>query len=246
MDTHVKNRQMEREHFMWWLVEGTSLDAASTEAGRELVELAKSSGASRRYREGCIYALLEGLSRRVGMLDEKILKAMPGGKDLVTLAKACKANARYAQLRIQWVDEDTFTWNEIEQSEEIQLEQSVLRKHKTGKLLSRDKLKRLMQETRESFLEQLSKSRKGTTTGSTISASKFKSMKLQITQMQKKLTKKRPGGLFGAASARVTKKGKGTRGGTNKPFCEWCKRAGRTHLIYHHDSKDCNKKPPNG
>jgi hypothetical protein len=146
--THVNNRQMKREHFMWWLVEGTALDAASTESGRELVSLAQGSGASRRYQENCMYALLDGLARYIAQLDEKALGAIAGGSDLLTLAKACKANTRYAQLRIQWVSEDTYSWAEIEESETLQLEQSVLRKHKTGKILCREKLKRLMRETR--------------------------------------------------------------------------------------------------
>jgi len=42
---NVADREMEREEFLWWLVEGTSMDAASTESGRELVQLGKQSGA---------------------------------------------------------------------------------------------------------------------------------------------------------------------------------------------------------
>ena len=48
--TQVKNREMERDEFIWWLMEGTAADAASCESGRDLMQQAEESGASRRYR----------------------------------------------------------------------------------------------------------------------------------------------------------------------------------------------------
>ena len=247
MAKNVADREMEREEFLWWLAEGTSMDAASTEAGRELVELARASGASRRYREGCIYALLEGLARLVLSLDEKALSKMDGAGDLYRLARDAKACARYAQQRIQWIAEERFTWDEVETSETMRLEQSVLNKHKTGKVLSRAKLQTLMKIQREDYLDKLAKSRKGGGGRTANMTTKVKEYKSLITSLQTKL-KKRPGGLFAgdSRSSKRGKGGKGSRGGTEKPFCKWCKRAGRQHLIYHHDSSECNKKPPNG
>ena len=59
----IKKAVMERDAFMWYLLEGTSLDAASTENGRQLMQAADESGQSRRYREDAMYQLLEGLCR---------------------------------------------------------------------------------------------------------------------------------------------------------------------------------------
>jgi hypothetical protein len=121
------------------------------------------------------------------------------------------------------------------------LEQSVLRKHKTGKVLTRAKLQLLMTETREAFLETAVKLSK---TSSGNLAARVKNQRLQITQMQKKLSlsNKRTNPF---ATPQTAKRGKrGTRGAKARPFCKWCKRAERLHLIHHHNSEDCNKKPP--
>jgi len=117
----------------------------------------------------------------------------------------------------------------------------VLRKHKTGKVLTRAKLHLLMTETREAFLETAIK--KGNAGGGDLAA-RVKAQRLQITQMQKKLTltNKRNNPF---ATPQPLKRGKrGTRAPKAKPFCKWCKRAERLHLIHPYDSKDCNKKPP--
>ena len=129
----------------------------------------------------------------------------------------------------------------------MRLEQSVLNKHKTGKVLSRAKLQTLMKIQREDYLDKLAKSRKGGGGRTANMTTKVKEYKSLITSLQTKL-KKRPGGLFAgdSRSSKRGKGGKGSRGGTDKPYCKWCKRAGRMHLIYHHDSSECNKKPPNG
>ena len=129
----------------------------------------------------------------------------------------------------------------MEESERLQLEQSVLRKHKTGKVLTRAKLHNLMVETREDYIENAMKTAGA---GGGNLAARVKAQRLQITQMQKKLTltNKRNNPF---TTPKPLKRGKrGTRTPKAKPFCKWCKRAERLHLINHHNSKDCNKKPP--
>ena len=237
----VKKAVMDRDAFMWFLLEGTSLDAASSDNGRQLMQAADESGQSRRYREDAMYQLLEGLCRLLLEQGEKRIKGLSDGQALWDMITRAKANARYAQQRIQWVRDDDIPWAKVEESERLQLEQSVLRKHKTGKVLTRAKLHLLMTETREAFLETAIKA--GNSGGNDL-ASRVKAQRLQITQMQKKLTltNKRANPF---TTPKPLKKGKrGTRAPKARPFCKWCKRAERHHLIYHHDSKDCNKKPP--
>ena len=185
-----------------------------------------------------MYSLLEGLSRRILDMDAARLSVIPGGKDLLAITKICKENARYAQQRIQWIEEG-YSWDDVEGSEQLQLEQSVLNKHKTGKVLTRHKLQLLMRQQRETFLEERKKLReKGGNKGG--NQQKVRNMRLQITQMQTKLSKKRPG-LF---TTPPSKKRTGQRGAVKVLFCCWCKRStDRKHLTNHHDSNDCHHKP---
>ena len=117
----------------------------------------------------------------------------------------------------------------------------MLRKHKTGKVLTRAKLQLLMTETREAFLETAIK--KGGNGGGDLAA-RVKAQRLQITQMQEKLTLTNKRNNPFTTPQPLTRGKRGTRAPKAKPFCKWCKRAERLHLIHHHDSKDCNKKPP--
>ena len=239
-DTHITNRKMEREDFMWWLVEGTSVDAASTASGRDMALQARDSGASRRFREGCMYSLFEGLTRRILAMDKDKILQLEGGEDLWKLTGLCKENARYAIQRIQWVVDGKHEWSNIEASECLQLEQDILRKHKVSKVLTRAKLQQLMRDKREEFLDALSTgSGGGASHGGSMTAAKAKRLRKQVTDMQAKLSKRNPGGLF----TPTRKKGRGKTGAFDK-FCEWCKRAERRSAMHSHDSKDCNKKPP--
>ena len=183
-----------------------------------------------------MYALLEGLSRHILEMDATKLEAMQGGVDLLAMTKICKENARYAQQRIKWIAEG-YSWDDVEGSEQLQLDQSVLNKHKTGKVLSRAKLQILMREQRETFLEERKKSRtKGSTGGG--NATTLRNLRSQVTQMQAKLTKKRQTGLFQTPPPK-----KKTRGHPPPMFCKWCKRAGRISAMNSHNSPKCEKKP---
>ena len=189
-----------------------------------------------------MYQLLEGLCRLLIEQGEATIKGLADGQALWDIITRAKANARYAQQRIQWVRDDDIPWAKVEESERLQLDQSVLRKHNTGKVLTRAKLQLLMTETRESFLETAVKLSK---TSSGNLAARVKNQRLQITRMQKKLSlsNKRPNPFVTPQAAKRGKRG--TRGAKARPFCKWCKRAERHHLIHHHNSEDCNKKPPN-
>jgi hypothetical protein len=165
-----------------------------------------------------------------------------GGKTLGSLATSCKENIRYAQERIQWVRNDKYTWDEIEQSERQQLDKDILRHHKAGKVLTRAQLQQLMRDQREKFLIALVTKRGGGTkaaSGSSVSA-----LKQQVTLLQAALSRK---GTRKRKQPNISPPAKKNNRGARAPlFCKWCKRAGRMHLIHHHDSKDCNKKPANG
>ena len=96
----INTAKITRDCFMWWLVQGTSMDAVATSAGSELLDLARASGGSRRYRKKCILQLFEGLTRAVRKLSSG-LKSMTGGKTLLELTAQCEENARYAQHWVQ-------------------------------------------------------------------------------------------------------------------------------------------------
>ena len=135
-----------------------------------------------------MYVLFEGLCRRIGALDQKALKALVGGKTLGSLAAPCKENIRYARERIQWVRDDKYTWDEIEQSERQQLDKDILRHHKADKVLTRAQLQQLMWEQREKLLMALVTKRgggAGTASGSSVTA-----LKQQVTLLQTVLTRK--------------------------------------------------------
>ena len=238
--THINNKMMEREDFMWFLLEGLSLDAASTTSGRKMMRQAKESGASRRFREGCMYSLFEGLTRLILSMDKDKICAMTMGKDLWKIAGLCKENTRYALQRIMWVEEGKHEWSNIEASECLQLEQDVLRNHKVSKVLTREKLQQMMRDRREAFLDALSAGAGGTgTTSGTMTAAKAKRLRKQVTDMQAKLARKRPSG--GGLSTSLRKKPKP---GAFDKFCRWCKRAERLSAMHSHNSDACRKKPP--
>ena len=184
-----------------------------------------------------MYALLEGLSRHILGMDTQKLAKMPGGVDLLAITKICKENARYAQQRIKWIKEG-YSWDDVEGSEQLQLDQPVLNKHKTGKVLSRSKLQVLMREQREKYLEERKKARTATGATGGGKASTLRNLRAQVTQMQAKLSKKRQKGLF--LTTPPTKK---TRVHPPPPFCKWCKRAGRMSSMNSHNSPLCKKKP---
>jgi len=235
----VKTAKIDRERFMWWLVQGTSMDAVATSAGRELLEAARSSGGSRRFREKCMLQLFEGFTRAVKKLASG-LKSVTGGSALLELAAQCEENARYAQERVQWVEQDDYTWDQIEQSERQRLRQDILRKCKSSKVLTRQKLQQLMRDARLDYLRGLKKpgaSNKG-------SAKCISNLRKEVSNLQTALGKRKRPALSPPGKALTSKRG--DRGGSNKPYCKWCKRAERHHLIHHHNSQDCKHKPKNG
>ena len=194
-----------------------------------------------------MYQLFEGLCRQLLDVGREKIKALPKGNDLLTLIDECKKNARYAQQRIQWIQEETFEWDEIEDSERLTMDQDMLRKHKSSKVLNRVKLQQIMRDQRDAFLENAAKSRKtkggGHGRGTSVKEKRYKQ---QITQMQQKLSdrgnkRRRKAPLFEKKKSQA----RGSRGGTNKPTCVWCKRAERLSAMHSHESDDCNKKPPN-
>jgi hypothetical protein len=116
----------------------------------------------------------------------------------------------------------------------------VLRRNKVSKVLTKEKLQQLMRDQREVFLEALSSGSTGTGgAGGTMTAAKAKRLRKQVTDMQAKLARKRPGG--GGLFTSVRKKPKP---GAFDKFCRWCKRAERLSAMHSHNSDDCRKKPP--
>ena len=87
------------------------------------------------------------------------LKAAKGGDSLLEYAGNCLETAQYAIKRINWVNRDQFTWEDIEGSEKLQMKESVLQKHKTGSVLDRTEMLRLMTEMRLEYLNGRAKSR---------------------------------------------------------------------------------------
>ena len=97
-----------------------------------------------------------------------------------------------------------------------------------------------MRDARLDFLRGLKKPGGGNK-GSTKSVS---NLRKEITHFQTALGKRKR--LAISPVGKALSSGKGDRGGSKKPFCKWCKRAKRRHLINHHDSDDCKHKPRNG
>ena len=76
------------------------------------------------------------------------------------------------------------------------------------------------------------------------SSSSVTALKQQVTLLQAALTRK---DHKKRQAPRILPPAKKANRGARAPlFCKWCKRADRMHLIHHHDSKDCKKKPANG
>ena len=204
---------------------------------------------SRRHRECALYQAFEGLCRVLIDAGKKKIDSLSKGNDLSEIVTMLKANARYAQQRVQWIEEDLYSWNQIEASECLTLDQEMIRKYKSSKILTKKKLQRLMQDQRDVFLEKAAKEHKaGGNSGGQRSSVKQKRQALQISQLQAKLedrANKRTGGLFGGDKKKGRNGKQGSRGGSDKPFCKWCKRARRFSAMHSHASHECDHKPPN-
>ena len=130
--------------------------------------------------------LFEGFTRAVQKLSSS-LKSVTGGSALLELATQCEENARYAQQRVQWVEEDEYTWDQIKESKRQRLRQDILRKCKTSKVLTRQKLQQLMRDARLDFLRGLKKPGGGNKG----SAKSISNLRKEITNLQTALGKRK-------------------------------------------------------
>ena len=138
------------------------------------------------------------------------------------------------------MEQDEYTWDQIEQSERQRLRQDILRKCKSSKVLTRQKLQQLMRDARLDYLRGLKKPG----TANKGSAKCISNLRKEVSNLQTALGKRKRLAISPVGKALSAKRG--DRGGSKKPFCKWCKRAQRLHLINHHDSDDCKHKPVNG
>ena len=126
------------------------------------------------------------------------------------LAAQCEENARYAQQRVQWVEDDEYSWDQIEESERHQLRQDILRKCKTSKVLTRQKLQQLMRDARLDFL----RGPKKPGGGSKGSTKTINNLRKEITNLQTSLGKRKRGLISPVGKALSA--GRGDRGGSKK------------------------------
>ena len=176
------------------------------------------------------------------MKDE--LKAAKGGDSLLEYAGDCLETAQYAIKRIDWVNRDQFSWEDIEGSEKLQMKESILQKHKTGSILDRTALLRLMTEMRLEYLDARAKSR-----GETPSTfAKNTSIDFYNSQASSRKNS------FGVERTKKKVRFSVTGSSTYKKrdsngvllHCTWCKKLEKATMTGHHVSNECKHKPGKG
>jgi len=229
----VTDAEMERDDFLYDLIDKCNVDQTGSQNKREWLDDDKSAANfnSRKKRETYMYAILEGVARLVLAMDAEKLKEIDGGEELVEVCKDVKSTARYAQERIYWVADDTFSWDAIEGGEKIRLDSDMLLKHKGGKRLSRDKLLEMVRKKRREFMQEYMKKHGRNKNGK---GKEVADLHRTITKLKKGLADK---GL---------KSKRGNKTGVFDLQCNWCKRAERTHIMHTHDTKDCRIRKSGG
>ena len=176
------------------------------------------------------------------MKDE--LKAAKGGDSLLEYAGNCLETAQYAIKRISWVNRDQFTWDDIEGSEKLQMKESVLQKHKTGSILDRAEMLRLMTEVRLEYLDKRAKLHGETPSNFTKNTS-IDFYKSQASSLKSSLAVERK-----KTKVKFTTTGSSTykKRDSNGVLlhCSWCKKLEKATMTGHHESHMCKHKPALG
>ena len=232
----MKQASIERDCFLWDLIDCCSQDLTGAKDRSEWIEGAEKttkSYDSRRRRECFVYAILEGLCRLILDLDVSEVKNVKGGDDLLELAKLSKEVARESQERVYWVADGTYTWPCIEKFEKLRLTNEMIRAHKGGAVLSRGKLLKLMRKKRiegmDTFMKTNGRSAAGDSKNS-ISANTLDRVKKELAATRRK-------------NSVLTQSMANKRGLVDVKYCKWCKRAERRQYNSH-DSADCRIKFP--
>ena len=129
-----------------------------------------------------------------------------------------------------WVADGTYTWACIEKFEKLKLTKEMIRAHKGGAVLSRDKLMKLLRKKRVEGMDKFMKTHGRTAAGVSKNATSTKA----LDRMRKELV----------ASRRQISILEKKRGLADVSFCKWCKRAER-RAYNTHESDDCRFKFPN-
>jgi hypothetical protein len=130
---------------------------------------------------------------------------------------------------VYWVADGTYTWACIEKFEKMQLTKEMIRAHKGGAVLSRDKLMKLLRKKRIEGMDKFMKTHGRNAAGDSKNSTSTKA----LDRVRKEL----------AASRRKISVLEKKRGLTEVKFCQWCKRAER-RAYNTHESDDCRFKYP--
>ena len=207
--------------------------------GRMVLNYLDTTKHGRRQREKLVYNSYDGLTRKIiAMKDE--LKMTKSGDSLLEYAVNCQETAQYAIKRIDWVNRDQFTWEDIEGSEKLQMKESVLQKHKSGTILEREDILRLMTEMRLEYLDERAKLR-GVIPSNVMKSSSIDFYKSQASTLKSSL------GVERRTKVRFTTTGSSTykKRDSNGVLlhCSWCKKLEKTTQTGHHESNQCKHKP---